>query len=105
MPNARRRPSKGTRDASKPNGVAHFSFGANKANRDTPSLAEVKSLGETLDLICQAGDAILLSSTSDGGAVVVTILSGDAREKTYAGGQAELDAAFLVLFEFYNANA
>jgi hypothetical protein len=101
----RRRPNKAARSAKPANGHASFSFGASKTNRDGAELAEIVNIGQVLDWICQAGDAILLSSTSDGGAIVVTILSGDSREKAYAGSQAELQATFDVMADHYKVAA
>lgn len=46
---------------------------------------------DAIDMVIDQGDAIILSRTSDGGAVAVTIIAGDERSKEYAASQAELD--------------
>lgn len=46
---------------------------------------------EAIDQVIDDGDAIILSRTSDGGAIAVTILTGNERVKEYASSQVELD--------------
>ncbi len=41
--------------------------------------------------ILRNGDAILLGTTSDGGAIVATIMEGDARHRTYITSADELE--------------
>ena len=69
-------------------------FGSSEARRNPGQLEEVSRLGVILDMVIAAGDAVMVSTTSDGGAVVLTVLSGDSREKAYASGQMELNGVF-----------
>lgn len=69
-------------------------FGASNGNHHIAELGKVSRAAEIMDFVIQAGDAIVVSTTSDGGAVVVTVLAGDSREKAYAAGQLELDGVF-----------
>ena len=59
-----------------------------------PTCDEIASIGRVLDAVIASGDAIILSRTSDGGAVVITLLSDSGREKAYASTEAELSRAF-----------
>lgn len=52
---------------------------------------------EAIDAVIDEGDAIIISRTSDGGAIAVTILTGQDRVKEYAGDQLELDRIIDVL--------
>lgn len=47
----------------------------------------VEAVGRALD----AGAALLLSPTSDGGAFSITVLDGDDRSRSYAGSTEEVD--------------
>jgi hypothetical protein len=47
--------------------------------------ADPKALMDTLSLCVAAGVGFLLSPTSDGGALSVTVYAGDKRERDYAG--------------------
>ena len=46
----------------------------------------------------------MVSTTADGGAVVLTVLSGDSREKAYASGQMELNGVFEEVETAYKAD-
>lgn len=54
----------------------------------------VPDLGDAIDAILEAGAALLVGRTSDGGAVAITLLDGGERHRAYVGTQAELDDAF-----------
>lgn len=91
MPNrGNRAPSGSSKSGSDRRGPGRNVFGASQSVREPGSLEEIKRLGIILDRIVASGDAIMVSSTSDGGAIVVTVLSGDSRQKAYAAGQREL---------------
>ncbi len=53
--------------------------------------AGTETLAEAIDHVIDAGAGLILSRTSDGGAIAVTILMGTARVKAYAATQDELD--------------
>lgn len=49
-------------------------------------------LWKTIIAVTNAGDALTLAKTRDGGAVALTVMDGDSREKFYATGEAEITA-------------
>jgi ribosomal protein L31 len=53
---------------------------------------EPAAIGECVQAVCAVGDAVLFSSTSDGGAIVITVCSGEHRFKYYATSKAEAEA-------------
>jgi len=83
------------------NGAGRVHFGPSEGKRDPGQLEEIERLGVILDNVIAAGDAIMVSTTSDGGAIVITVLSGDSREKAYASGQMELAGVFEQIEEAY----
>lgn len=50
-----------------------------------------KLLAAAISGIVAAGDAAVIGSTRDGGAVVITVLSGTDKHKFYAANQGELE--------------
>jgi len=62
----------------------------------------VPDAAEIIDDVINAGAALIISRTSDGGAVVVTLLDDGIRGKAYGGSQAELDQAFERLAATYS---
>lgn len=52
--------------------------------------AEPDDLWKTIIAVTNAGDALTLAKTRDGGAVALTVLDGDDRLKYYATGEAEI---------------
>jgi hypothetical protein len=76
-------------------------WGKPAKREDTPTLEDVEKLGTLLDRIVEAGDGIMLSRTSDGGALVVTLYAGEARHKQYCASSAEVWAAFDALWQAY----
>ncbi len=52
--------------------------------------AEPDDLWRTVTAIVNAGDAVTLGRTRDGGALSLTILSGDERIRRYARGDVEV---------------
>jgi len=69
--------------------------------KHAPSCTEIPNATSVIDAIIRAGCAILLGQTRDGGALVLTILDGDNRHRTYCSTQEELDAAFNALWDMY----
>ena len=51
-------------------------------------------IGEVVQAVTRGGDAILLGTTRDGGALVLTVCSGDQRVKFYSS--TELEAAAML---------
>jgi hypothetical protein len=64
-------------------------------------LVDVAGLGQVVDAVIGRGDGITIARTRDGGAISITILSGDARPRGYASSQVELDELFAGLAETY----
>jgi hypothetical protein len=58
-----------------------------------PSFTDVTDLARLLDALCRSGCACMVGHTRDGGAVVLTVLDGDNRHRTYAANIDELQAA------------
>ncbi len=50
---------------------------------------------DALDAVQSAGDALLLGATRDGGALVITVCSGDQRHKFYPTSTEECEATLL----------
>jgi hypothetical protein len=68
-------------------------FGSKAPQANTASYAEIPSFGLAVDKILRAGCAVLLGQTRDGGALVLTILDGEERHRTYCSNQSDLDKA------------
>lgn len=77
-------------------------FMSNGAHK-TPELDGYTELLAVLDGVFYNGCAILLSHTADGGALVLTVLDGPARHKTYITSEAEMDLMIEALREAYPA--
>jgi hypothetical protein len=80
-----------TRADAKGAGYRQLSFGAAKRSGGTASLADLTGIATIIDRIACAGDGIIFSKTSDGGAYAITLLTDDRREKAYAASQADLE--------------
>lgn len=89
----------GGKASSLPSGVNPFASGGKQV--EGAEFAEVPNLGQIVDAVLDAGAALLLGRTSDGGAVVVQVLDGKDRYRTYPVKQEHLDAAFAQLWERY----
>jgi hypothetical protein len=87
---------KGDNFASRPN-----PFPIRQASGSAPNLDEIPGLGAALDAVLDAGCAIMLGRTRDGGAVVLTVLDGPLRHRTYATSVDELDGAIIALHNTY----
>lgn len=72
----------------RPNPFAGNANGASKV-----SLADVSRLGLVLDAVLAEGAAVMVGKTRDGGALVLTVLDGDNRHRTYCATTPELEAA------------
>jgi hypothetical protein len=79
-------------------------FGPAAARTGLPSLGDCSGLVLALDSALAAGDAIILGTTRDGGAVCVTVLVGDDRYKFYAVTESELTHCMEALITYYKAD-
>ncbi len=66
-----------------------------------PNFDEVPLLGSALDSVLQCGCAVLMGRTRDGGAVVLTVLDGSERYRTYCSNSDERKAAIRFMAEQY----
>jgi hypothetical protein len=76
-------------------------FGNSKSSGHAPELTGTVTLGIVLDEVLQSGCAIMFGHTRDGGALVVTVLDGEQRHRTYCTSSQELDQAMLALHTTY----
>jgi hypothetical protein len=60
-------------------------------------------LAETIEQCVAAGVGLLVSPTSDGGAVSITVYAGDKRERDYAGNPDEMAALLSAVRDFAEA--
>lgn len=67
-----------------------------------PCLDDISHIGRALEKVLQAGCAIIIGRTRDNGAVVLTILDGDQRHRTYCSNDLELDQAFTAIIDLYD---
>lgn len=79
-------------------------FQASFKTSTAPGLDELPNLGLALDVVLNAGCAMLIGHTRDGGAVVLTILDGAERYRTYCTNNDELVAAVKMMHEMYGAD-
>lgn len=66
-----------------------------------PHFDEIQSLGTALDAILRQECAIIIGATRDGGAVVLTILDGPDRHRTYCSTPDELEEAITEIIMLY----
>lgn len=76
-------------------------FASTKSVGHAPALGDVQGLGLAVDKVLDAGCAILIGHTRDGGALVLTVLDGDQRHRTYCSNSDELEAAVKALSFVY----
>jgi len=76
-------------------------FTAKRVAGSRPNLDEVASLGTALDAILDAECAIIIGQTRDGGALVLTILDGADRHRTYCSNESELEDAISEIIALY----
>jgi len=67
--------------------------------------ADAQELWRTLCEVSSAGDALMFGRTRDGGALVVTVLSGDERVQNYATGPEEVSALLARIREAVEADS
>lgn len=76
-------------------------FASSKNVAVAPEFADISAFGLALDKVLKAGCALLVGQTRDGGAVVLTVLDGEQRHRTYCANDAELQAAIDALHFLY----
>jgi len=76
-------------------------FTDKKSAGSRPDFDNVASLGTALDAVLDAECAIIIGQTRDGGCVVLTILDGDDRHRTYCSNEDELDEAVGEIIALY----
>lgn len=67
-----------------------------------PELADSAHVGRAIDCVLRVGCAVMLGHTRDGGALVITVLDGNDRHRTYCADQRELDMAISALTDVYS---
>lgn len=70
--------------------------------KDPPSFQLCKAMLAAVDMTVKAGCAVMFGSTRDGGAVVVTILDGEHRHRTYCSNEGELEDAAQAMLQMYS---
>jgi hypothetical protein len=65
------------------------------------SFTDISDIAEVLDVVTAAGCALMLGRTRDGGALVLTILDGDDRYRTYCANNTELQNAIDAMLKMY----
>jgi hypothetical protein len=68
-------------------------FAGNTDRAGAVSLGDLSRFGLVLDKVLAEGAAVMVGRTRDGGALVLTVLDGDQRHRTYCSSTAELEAA------------
>jgi len=76
-------------------------FASSKNVGHAPSLGDIPDFGVALDKVLAQGCAVLVGTTRDGGALVLTVLDGDQRHRTYCSNYDELAAAVKALSFVY----
>lgn len=76
-------------------------WGSTTARGDLPRFSDVPGLANAIDRVIASGDALVFGSTSDGGALSITLLCGNDRYKIYAANDDELIRAFQALIGDY----
>lgn len=66
-----------------------------------PEMRESPDMLQALDAALKAGNAVLVGHTRDGGALVITILAGELRFRTYCATTEELDDAATRMIQLY----
>lgn len=87
---------KGANFATRPN-----PFGKVTRLHGAPQLADIALSAQAIDRVITAGCAVMLGRTRDEGAIVITILDGSDRHRTYCSNDEELDAAITAMIEMY----
>jgi hypothetical protein len=79
-------------------------FSQRQVTHIAPELAAVSSLGSAFDKVLRTGCALMLGHTRDGGALVLTVLDGEQRHRTYCANDVEMEAAIEALCFVYSEN-
>jgi hypothetical protein len=66
------------------------------------SFTDISNIATVLDVTIASGCAIMLGRTRDGGALVLTILDGDDRYRTYCANNTELQNAIDAMLKMYS---
>ena len=66
-----------------------------------PELRESPDMLEAMDAVFKAGNAMLIGHTRDGGSLVITLLAGTMRFRTYCSTSEELDDAAARMIQTY----
>lgn len=91
----------GRQGTNRPNRVFDSNEGTPRVLRILEGVAP--TLGEVLCDTASVGLGVLISPTSDLGAISVTVYDGDEREKRYATDRQELEALLQALRDFAQA--
>jgi len=68
-------------------------------------ISRSKSASAAIDAALDLGLALIIGRTSDGGAVSLTLLSGEERHRTYCANQDELDEAWEAILGMVEATS
>jgi hypothetical protein len=85
---------------------ARFNSNNKRAAQDHPVSwidANPLELADMVAHVVNAGDAVVLASTLDGGALVITLLSGNDRKKWYPDDEQSLSAAIRFISAAYGS--
>lgn len=87
--------ARGKRGAEPTKSTAGSKYGFVQTNGSKPASWDGVSpeiVGEAVLAVLDAGDAMMVSTTSDGGAVRITLFEGDSKHSTYVHTPTELEA-------------
>jgi hypothetical protein len=93
-PRKSRSPGKGAAASTSP-------FRSREVHDGGPTLQDVPGVLGAIEAVLSGGRALMLSRTSDGGAIAVHVLDNGQRFKQYASSQEELDEVFADLLTAY----
>lgn len=74
---------------------------AGKVSKTSANFTDVSDIGKALQVLVESGCAIIVGQTRDGGAMVLTILDGDDRHRTYCSNNVELQDAIDAIVQMY----
>ena len=75
--------------------------GTGSRSKTSANFTEVPHLGKALQVLVENGCAIIIGGTRDGGALVLTILDGEDRHRTYCSNDVELEEAVSAIIDMY----
>lgn len=76
---------------------------ATRQAQTCPDVGSSDDFGHTVDKILSAGCGLIIARTRDNGALVLTVLDGDTRHRTYCSNNTELEEALDSLNDYYTA--